>query len=232
MQCSSEQIGEVVTALVAFQAEMPNVHKAAVNPHFKSKYAALEAIMPQILPVLTKHGLGVSHHVAVENGCNVLITRLYHTGGQWIGSVMPLMAEKQTPQGLGSAITYMRRYSLCALLGIAADPDDDGDAAERGVTVAKSRARREESPKPTPLRDTIVGHVRHATDIEKMGEYTARINRQLAAKGLTAEDAKECLSEVAKRTAELATAEARKPKPPADPGELFGTAEEFEGVGL
>lgn len=145
-QPHSEQIGELAAALAAAQGEMTAASKDATNPHFKSRYATLASVWDAIRGPLSQHGLSVSQVLeSAENGVGVAVrTLLLHTSGQWIASryVMPI-TDKLTPQAMGSAITYARRYALSAIVGIAPDDDDDGNAAS--VTPA-----RQEQPKPTP----------------------------------------------------------------------------------
>jgi hypothetical protein len=97
-----------------------------VNPHFKSKYADLAAIFDAARKPLSANGLAIVQTI----GDGVLHTRLLHTSGQWIASEHPLPMSGR-PQEIGSALTYARRYSLSALIGIAADEDDDANAASR-----------------------------------------------------------------------------------------------------
>lgn len=142
----SEQIGELAAALAAAQGKMTAASKDATNPHFKSRYATLASVWDAIRGPLSAHGLSVSQVLeSAENGVGVAVrTLLLHTSGQWIASryVMPI-TDKLTPQAMGSAITYARRYALSAIVGIAPDDDDDGNAAS--VTPA-----RQEQPKPAP----------------------------------------------------------------------------------
>ena len=126
----SESIDKVAAAIVAVQAEIRNPIKDATNPHFKSGFASLPAILSYVRPVLEKHGLAVLQVAAGEDGRAGCATVLLHRSGQFIASDVLLMKDrKDDAQGLGSALTYSRRYSLCALLNIAADDDDDGNQA-------------------------------------------------------------------------------------------------------
>lgn len=128
---------ELSTALVAAQAEMPVVPKEADNPYFKSKYADLASIVKMIQPVLHKNNLAVIQTMEdVESGVGVRTT-LLHSSGQYISGVVRMTPSKNDPQGIGSAITYARRYSLSAILGLATEEDDDGAAAS-GTVVTKS----------------------------------------------------------------------------------------------
>ena len=143
---TSAEIGELAKALAAAQGEMTAASKDASNPHFKSRYATLASVWDAIRGPLSRNGLSVSQVLETPDaGPGVIVrTMLLHSSGQWIASryVMPI-PDKLTPQAVGSAITYARRYALSAIVGIAPDDDDDGNAAS--VTPA-----RQEAPKPAP----------------------------------------------------------------------------------
>lgn len=118
-------------ALLACQSELTNPIKDALNPHFKSKYATLPEIRNLVTPILAKNGLYITQKVVHEQ-TSLLVTVITHAPTKAsINDCMPLLLDKQTPQGQGSAITYARRYALCAMLNIAADEDDDAVAAEK-----------------------------------------------------------------------------------------------------
>ena len=154
----SEAIGELAAALAAAQGEMTAASKDATNPHFKSRYATLASVWDAIRGPLSQHGLSVSQVLeSAENGVGVAVrTMLLHSSGQWIASryVMPI-TDKLTPQAMGSAITYARRYALSAIVGIAPDDDDDGNAAS--VTPARHEAPSPPTskPKPTPTPPSV-----------------------------------------------------------------------------
>lgn len=126
---------ELCAALVAAQAEFGTVKKDATNPFFKSKYADLPSVVAHASPVLAKHGLAVSQHIGWNGEFDVLTTMLIHASGQYLTDTMRLHLVKDDPQGQGSAVTYARRYSYMAILGLVADEDDDGNAASRQQTV-------------------------------------------------------------------------------------------------
>jgi hypothetical protein len=131
-------LSELMTALAASQAEMSNAAYNQQNPHFKSKYADLASIRDATIPALAKHGLSI-HQVMQNNssGNMVLVTRLGHASGSWIESIYPVPYSDK-PHIMGSAITYARRYSWAAICGIAAEEDEDGNAAQEGAKNAKS----------------------------------------------------------------------------------------------
>lgn len=120
----------LTAALAAFQADLPKVGKGSVNPHFKSRYAALEDIQNTVLPKLATFGLAWVTMPTKEEGEFMLRYELRHTSGESIGGAYPLGGG--TPQQRGSEITYAKRYALCAVVGIAPDDDDDGNAASAG----------------------------------------------------------------------------------------------------
>lgn len=126
----SEEIGELAKALACMQGAMENAKKTCDNPFFKSKYADLATVWDVCREPLTKNGLSVVQMPgAVDEKGNVEIaTMLLHSSGQWIRSTMSIKATKVDAQGIGSAITYGRRYALAAMVGLAQE-DDDGESA-------------------------------------------------------------------------------------------------------
>lgn len=127
---TSEQVDKIFPAFVAFQKDMPPVPKDSVNPHFRNKYASLGAIVEATRPVLAKHGLAYTQGMALVDGVQVMVTRIVHTSGQWMeDGGYALNPTKNDPQGMGSAVTYGRRYTLGASLGIITEDDDDGNKA-------------------------------------------------------------------------------------------------------
>jgi len=129
MRCS-DKIDHLVDALITAQAAMPSVAKDGSNPHFNSKYASLPGIFTVCLPVLNENKLLlVQCPGEAPNGYVALETTLMHHSGQWLSSSLVMPTGKDTAQAVGSALTYARRYAFCAMLGIVADDDDDGNAA-------------------------------------------------------------------------------------------------------
>jgi hypothetical protein len=127
---SSENIELLSAALVATQAIIENPEKNATNPAFRSKYVNLTGVLEVVRPALAENGLAVVQGVGLDEGRVVVTTRLIHSSGQWLEpgtASAPL--RNQDAQGVGSAVTYLRRYSLLAALGIAPEDDDDGNAA-------------------------------------------------------------------------------------------------------
>lgn len=116
-------------ALAAAQAEMGKAVKGTTNPHFRSKYADLGAVMDACLPALNAHGISVTQPLVTGEFGHRVETILTHGASETsVDCAVPLLLGKQDMQGLGSAMTYARRYGLMAMAGIAPE-DDDGNAA-------------------------------------------------------------------------------------------------------
>lgn len=122
----SETISKLTEALVAFHQDVAAIGKDSDNPFFKSKYASLAKILRTINGVLVKHGLNV---IQLPCGADGLTTILSHISGEYISDTMQMRPTKNDPQGVGSCITYMRRYALGAVLCLNIDKDDDGNKA-------------------------------------------------------------------------------------------------------
>lgn len=120
----------LLAAMLAVQKQAPKLKKSATNPHFKSKFAPLDEIVETINPILSAHGLVWSTMPSQSDSGPTLRYRLAHApSGESEEGEMPLLLSKQDAQGQGSAITYARRYALCAVLNLVADEDDDGARA-------------------------------------------------------------------------------------------------------
>lgn len=130
MSMHSEKINELATALSKAQGEMTLASEDKVNPHFKSSYASLGSVWDACREPLSKNGLSVIQNPHIEGGELFLVTMLLHSSGQWMKSIIPVTNAKNTPQALGSCITYMRRYALSSMVGIAPGDDDDANAAQ------------------------------------------------------------------------------------------------------
>lgn len=142
----SAEIKDLAAALCKAQADMKHATKAADNPFFKSKYADLPAVIDAVRPLLAANGLSISQMMDYdESGKTYLVTMLMHSSGQWLRGWYPINPTKNDPQGVGSAVTYARRYSLSGMVGIASiGEDDDGNAASVEVKpeTAVSRNKR------------------------------------------------------------------------------------------
>lgn len=125
----SEAINELATALAKAQGAIDDAKKTNINPHFKNRYADLASVRAAIREPLAANGLSISQIASSNEQAAIVETVLMHTSGQWIAGVLALPVTKKDAQGYGSAISYARRYGLMAMLGMASDEDDDGNAA-------------------------------------------------------------------------------------------------------
>ena len=137
----SESIAALAAALSKAQAELEAARMDAVNPYFKSKYATLGNIIEAAKPVIKKHELSVSQF-PINNGNSIGVrTLLMHSSGEWISDqiMVPFDLEaRNLAQAAGAIISYLRRYSLAAVLGIYAEEDldaeDAGEVATKGIS--------------------------------------------------------------------------------------------------
>jgi ERF superfamily len=141
----SPEIDQLAAALVAAQSEFEVVAKEAENPFFKSRYADLPSVVKAAAPVLAKHDLCVTQTI----GADTLTTLLVHKSGQYLGDMAVLHFTKDDAQGVGSAVTYFRRYAYMAILGLVADVDDDGNAASTPQPAAERPTTRRAAPTST-----------------------------------------------------------------------------------
>lgn len=137
-------MNEIAVALSKAQAEFKPAKFDSSNPHFRSRYASLNAIVDAIREPLAKHGIAYTHLVGADEVGSFVETRLIHSSGQFLSSKMRLVVDKNTMQAFGSAITYARRFTLSALCGVVADEDDDGNA----VSIPAPKAAHTPAPKP------------------------------------------------------------------------------------
>lgn len=127
----SQELDKLGAAMAAVQGSLKPAIKGSSNPYFKSKYADLQSCWDSCRSLLACNGLSVVQtFIQDASGESVTIsTTLLHSSGQWISGDLTMKPAKADPQGIGSAITYARRYALAAIVGIVADEDDDGNAA-------------------------------------------------------------------------------------------------------
>lgn len=156
----SEQLNDLAAALAKAQAVMKHAVKDADNPFYKSKYADLASVAEACREALASNGLSVVQGTQKGDGPAIhLDTMLLHTSGQWMRSTLTMTPTKQDPQGIGSCITYARRYSLSAICGIATEEDDDGNAASAPAKELKRRAGSGPAPVKAEPRTTVEQHV-------------------------------------------------------------------------
>ena len=151
------ELGDLASALAAFQAEVPVVPKKQTakietqgGRNYSYTYADLATIAPVVMPLLAKHGLAfvaTPKRGKLDRG-PVLVGMLLHTSGQFVRGELPITG--RTPQEIGSSLTYGRRYLLGCLTGVVTDDDDDGQLAERASKRARKAPGRPPGEDPPP----------------------------------------------------------------------------------
>lgn len=140
MSDQSENIEALAAALAKAQGEITGALKDSSNPFFKSRYADLASCWDACRAQLSKNGLAVIQTTLATDGATVeVLTTLAHASGQWIRGRLRMAPKEATPQGIGSCITYARRYALAAMVGLA-QIDDDAESAH-GRTPDTGRTR-------------------------------------------------------------------------------------------
>lgn len=175
----SQSVELLAAALAKAQATLKTAEKTGYNPHFKSRYADLAAVWDAARAALTANGLSVMQDVgSLDNGALVTVTTtLLHSSGQWVEcGPLAIPALKRDAQAAGSAITYARRYSLAAAVGVvAADEDDDANAAAAPAA----------SPGTAPdIEADYAAQIEHAPDLDSLRALTQQA--QAACKAATA----------------------------------------------
>ena len=130
----------IAKAFVQAQKDFAPALTDSTNPHFRNRYVSLQGSIEAVIDSLHKNGIAL---IQKTHDCDTGVrveTILIHTSGESMsGGIIHVPADKQTPQGYGSALTYARRYSLMSACGIAPE-DDDGNLAEQAVKAKKSFA--------------------------------------------------------------------------------------------
>jgi hypothetical protein len=148
---SSETTKGLSDALAKAQAIITNPAKDATNPHFRSKYATLDTGLNVVRDALSKHAISFTQGTRMEGDVMMLDTRLTH-GNEWMESEYPVCRFPAKQQEIGSALTYARRYSLFAIVGVAGEEDDDANAA----TSPTSAPRKASGPSSEEQSKTIL----------------------------------------------------------------------------
>jgi len=150
----SDTTGELAKALAIAQGKIEGAKKDSENPFFKSSYADLASIWEACRKPLSDNGLSVVQTTSNNEDYSIVVeTTLLHSSGEWITGELGLKAVKEDPQGLGSAITYARRYALAAMVGVAPD-DDDGESATDRKPVQKPVQKSVQKPVSGPVQST------------------------------------------------------------------------------
>lgn len=154
-------------ALAKAQAEIENAAKNAANPHFRSRYADLAEVLNTVRPVFAKHGLSIVQSTGFDGSLVSVTTLVGHAEGGFITSTASCVPAKTDAQGVGSATTYLRRYSLAAMAGVAQEDDDGNAAAHDRKPQARQIAKVNEAQR-AELQDLID---QTGTEVEKFCRF-------------------------------------------------------------
>jgi hypothetical protein len=155
---TSGDVGHLFAALAKAQGEIKNAAKDSQNPHFKSRYADLASVVEACRSPLAKNGIAVVQVPHNEGDSIGVTTVLGHSSGQWISGRIAVKPAKWDAQGVGSVTTYLRRYGLAAMAGVAPADDDDGEAAvgrSNGASETMAPPSRNGKTKPPENPETI-----------------------------------------------------------------------------
>lgn len=184
---TSESTTKIVAALLAFNKAIGVIDKDAKNPFFRSDYAPLPTILKDIKKPMSDAGLTLNHFPV---GDNRLITRLSHSSGEFYQTVFYMASVKDTPQDRGSVITYMMRYAVGAILGLAIDKDDDGNSGTGKVPQQKQAEPTLKQLTPV-VKDTMLKYIADGNiDLvrKQLPKYSAGANTTIVTKALTDAD--------------------------------------------
>ena len=150
---TSPTLAKLATALAIAQGQIAAAAKDSENPHFKTRYADLASIWEACRKPLSSNGIAVPQIPTSSSPNEVSVhTILMHNSGEWIAGTLTMKPAQNTPQGIGSCITYARRYALASMVGVAPD-DDDGNAASSPPARQGQRPPQQQAQRQQPSPD-------------------------------------------------------------------------------
>lgn len=154
----SESIGKLAEALAKAQGAIEGAKKDQANPFFRSKYADLSSVWEACRKPLSENGLAIVQTTCGSDPETVTVeTFLTHASGEWIKSSLSMKPTKADPQGIGSCLTYARRYSLAAMVGVAPEDDDGNAASEKPKFESKASVVHKYEMHPNEPKDVPDG---------------------------------------------------------------------------
>lgn len=175
---------EAIAALSKAQAKMGALLKNAANSHLKSKYADLGAVLDACQPALQDNGFAIMQPCGKDEHGQYVETVIAHSSGEAFTSRVYLVIGKQDMQGLGSAITYARRYGLMGMAGLAPE-DDDGEATKQPPrNQAQDTPPKRDTPKPQDdvtdnRKDNALWSIKNAATVDDLKITWGQIDREI-----------------------------------------------------
>lgn len=200
---SQKQRQEMFTSWAKYFLEVTNPENTVVNTFFKAKYSPLNEVLNTVRPILGKYGFGIFQAPSF-NGTDCFVnTILTHESGAFMS--FPALTNKPTKQdvqGMGSTLTYLRRFALNSIAGVMGEVDDDGNAAA-GSGNKDTNAKQESARKPETshdkLRDLCRNKMSEAKKVGKDQEMRSKLDEiTKGINGLTEDEAKKAIEEVNK----------------------------------
>lgn len=189
-------VGKLAEALAKAQGEMENAAKDKDNPFFKSTYADLASVWGACRAPLSKNNLAITQTLGTEDGKLILVTRLIHSSGEYLDSKLPINPVKPDPQSVGSAITYARRFSLAAMVGVcSADSPSESDMADDDGHSDSDRPHQKSQPvyqqrAESPVKPVIAAAVKPVALSNDMNAQYRRMKEIQAELRLSTDDLK------------------------------------------
>lgn len=197
-EMNSQDITELAKVLLSVQRQLQPIPKDSENPFTKSWYASLKSVMAACRDALLDNGIWLCQYpVPVDTpGCLGLVTKLTHAeSGQWQSSLAVVPLPKADPQGMGSAITYARRYALTAMLSMVTE-DDDGEGAKSGQKSDVHSKRATNTPQRQKAQNRNVSQGCDNFSVSKSSSTRLENLPQLegiAYQVVTAQDGRDCI---------------------------------------
>lgn len=168
----SESVKTLLEALAKTQSKFSTLPKDKKG--YGYKYTDIDTVISYVRPLLSENGLGFMQSLSTVDEKPAITTRVFHISGEWIEdtTILPdvAMAKTNAAQNMGASITYMRRYFLCAMLGITSDEDTDAVVENRNESEARSKASGSDTPKSDAPKIQRPNY--SAEQIEKMKKWT------------------------------------------------------------
>ena len=196
---TSTETKNIVGAILKFNKSIGVIDKDAKNPFFRSDYAPLPTILKDIKQPMQDAGLTINHFPA---GDNCLVTRLSHSSGEFYQCLTYMKAVKDTPQDRGSVITYMMRYNVGAVLGLAIDKDDDANKSSQAPQQSEPQLKTlSATVKDTMLKYISEGNVDAVK--KQLPKYSKGANYTIVDKAIKDADNVQSLSDTADDIAKI-----------------------------
>jgi len=183
----SDEIKDLAAALCKVQATLKNAVKGAENPHFRSTYSDLADCWDTCRKPLTDNGFSIVQTPFFRDGLVGADTMLLHNSGQYIQCTFSVPIDRANAQGVGSGLTYVRRYSLCSIVGIASE-DDDANAVSQKTSQQQTTQQPKNKSAPVkqagPFVPPAANEIYTGSDVHKkiLGEICTR--KGISSKGV------------------------------------------------